>query len=229
MNLASEASIFTLGQSKPMGLNSFLKLLKLGPSLTEISAGYRMKRCYQSPPFLSCPWSESRPSTPSVCTTLKARIKSSEHTEPSNTVISLHIRLPQRERSPGLLLYLPGAVSGFQTRFSLETRPGLRPYLWEGLRTPPEGRVVTAHTGCLCSTVGHDGWFPKAQSDQSLDFYTRSTYIYIFIYICTHTQLHTYLNIYIHIYIWFWFFSFIFFCFSFLPLSLLAFPFNLMA
>lgn len=55
INLSSEALIFIRGQSKPMGLNSFLKTLKLGPSLTEISAGYMMKWCYHSSHFLAVP------------------------------------------------------------------------------------------------------------------------------------------------------------------------------
>jgi len=214
MSLSSEALGSMLGQSKPMCLNSSPKMFKLGPSLTQISAGYMSKWCCQSSPFLSCPWSKTRPSPFALL--LKARIKPSEHTEPSNTAVPLHICLPLQERSPGLLLDLPGAVWDFWTCFSLEIHSGLHCSLWEGIHVPP-----------LTLDVLIPPWPMMADSQRhkvtNLSTYTQGLhiYIYIFIYICTCQQLHTYLNIYIYTHTYIYLVLVSLFAFSFFP-----FPFS---
>lgn len=226
MNLASEALIFTLGQSKPMGLNSFLKLFKLGPSLTEISAGYTMKWCCQSSPFLSCPWSETRPSPPSICTTLKGKDK----------VKRTHWTLQHSH----ITTYLPSAAWKEPWTSPLLARSCLRfldvvfsgntfrpPSLSVGRLTHTAGGTGRHHSHGM--SLFHRGpWWliPKGTKWPIFRLIHKVyIYIYIYIYMYTHTITYIFKYIYIHIYIWFWFFSFIFFCFSF---SLLSFPSNLL-
>lgn len=110
MDLPLEA-LSKLGQSKPGGLNRFLKLFKSGPSLTELSAGYRRKRCCQSShssaiPDLS-PGQALSPLAPH-----KAMIKPREHTR--EHLQHSHTPAPSAWESPRLLKELSwGCRSGF--------------------------------------------------------------------------------------------------------------------
>lgn len=215
MNLTSEALIFTLGQSKPMGLNSFLKPLKLGPSLTEISAGYTMKWCYRSSPFLSCPRSETRPSTLSICATLKGEDKVKRtHGTLQHSHITTHLP-PTARKEPwtSLLarsrLRFPDVVfSGNKLRL---------PALSVGRPTRATRGTGPPHSHGM--SLFHRGpWWliPKGTKWPTFRLIHKVyIYIYIYIYMYTHTITYIFKYIYTHIYIWFWFFSFIFFCFSF--------------
>lgn len=130
-----------LGQSKPGGLNRFLKLFKSGPSLTELSAGYSRKWCCQSChssaiPDLS-PGQVFSPLAPH-----KARMKPREHTDPPTQPHSCPHGLGQ----PRLLKELSWAC---RLGFLWKHVPGLSA---GRLRHLPEEQAGTTPMGCLCST-----------------------------------------------------------------------------
>lgn len=183
MDLPLEAFILT-GPKQAWGSEPFLKIVQVGPIPNRIKCWLQEEMVLSELLFLSYPWSEPRPSFLSTGTTQGEAEAKGTH-QPSNT--ATHLPLIAWE-SPRLLKELSCGVLGVVFPGNMSQAS-----LQEGSGTSQRNRLAPLPRDVF---VPPGPWWliPKGTKwPESLDLFTRSTYIYIYLYIYVYT--HHYIHI----------------------------------